>query len=51
MVKKNILKTTFGLISANRKFFSKNLTLPSLFDRKKVETIIRQVYKVISSIF
>ncbi len=51
MVRKNILKIIFGLISANRKLFLKNLTLPSLFNIEKIKITILEVFKVISSIF
>ena len=40
MIKKSIPKTISDLTSANRKLFSKNLSLPSLFDIEKVEITI-----------
>ncbi len=40
MVKKGIPKITIGLILANRKLSSKNLSLLSLFNTKKIETTI-----------
>ncbi len=40
MVKKGISNITSGLISANRKLFSKNLFLSALFNMEKVETTI-----------
>ena len=40
MIKKNFLNIRFGLTLANRKLFSKNLSLLSLSDMKKVETTI-----------
>ncbi len=40
MVKKNIPSTMFGLISANKKLSSKNLSLSSLSNMEKVETTI-----------
>lgn len=40
IVKRNILKTIFGLISANKKVFSKNHTLSFLFNMKLVKITI-----------
>ena len=40
MIKKGILSTIFRLTSANKKLFSKNLSLLSLSKIEKVETII-----------
>lgn len=43
--------TISGLISAKKTLFSKNLSLPSLPNIKKVETIISYIFKVVLSIF
>ncbi len=51
MVKKSISKTISGLILANKKLFSKNLSLPSLSDIEKIEIIILYISKVMSLIF
>ncbi len=40
MVRNGISSTMFGLTSASKKLSSKNLSLSSLFDMKKVETTI-----------
>ncbi len=40
MIKKGIPSTTSGLTSVNKKLFLKNLSLPSLSDMEKIETII-----------
>ncbi len=44
MVRKDILSTTFDSKLANRKLSLKNLSLLSLFDSKKIETIILKVF-------
>ncbi len=51
IIRKDILKTLFSLILANKKLFAKNPTLPSLFNIEKVEITIPKVFKVILLIF
>lgn len=51
MIRKDISKTKSGMSLANRKLFLKILSLSSLSNTEKVETIILQVSRVVSSIF
>lgn len=51
MVRKYILKTISSLILANKKLFSKNLILLSLFNMEKIDTTILLVFKIVLSIF